>query len=118
MGMGWFAIFGVFLFDVFISKRGWCSHLCPMGALYGLIGKISLLRVRADARDKCDDCADCFVVCPEPQILPPVLKGLKKGVPPVVADSVCTNCGRCVDICAENVFEFGFRYRSITLQSK
>lgn len=115
MGLGWFSVLAVFLFDLFMSKRGWCSHLCPMGALYGLIGSRSLLRVRADARDKCDDCAECFVVCPEPQILPPILKGLENGIPPVVADSVCTNCGRCIDVCAEDVFEFGFRQRPFNL---
>ena len=115
MGLGWFVIPGIFLFDAFISNRGWCSHLYPMSALYGLIGRRSLLRARADARDRCDDCAECYIVCPEPQILPPVLKGLKTGIPPVVADSVCTNCGRCIDICAEDVFEFGFRHRPITL---
>ncbi len=115
MGLGWFVVLGLFLFDLFVSKRGWCSHLCPMGALYGLIGRYSLLRIRADARDRCDDCAECFVVCPEPQILPPVLKGLETGLPPVIADSVCTNCGRCIDICAEDVFEFGFRHRPFAL---
>jgi len=50
------------------------------------------------------------VVCPEPQILPPVLKGESKGIPPVVLDGTCTNCGRCIDICHDGIFEFGFRF--------
>ncbi len=118
MGMGWLVILGIFLFELFVSKRGWCGHLCPMGAFYSLVGKVSPIRVCADARDKCDDCAECFVICPEPQILPPVLKGATTSIPPVVAASVCTNCGRCIDICAEDVFEFGFRNRPFSQKDK
>jgi ferredoxin-type protein NapH len=110
MGLGWLVIMGIFLFDLLMAKRGWCSHLCPMGAFYGLIGWASPIKVRADARSRCDDCGECFIVCPEPQILPPVLKGEKKGIPPVVLSGDCTNCGRCIDICGEDVFQFGTRF--------
>jgi ferredoxin-type protein NapH len=113
MGAGWVLIIGLLMFDLAVSKRGWCSHLCPMGAFYSLISQYSLIRVRADSRSACDDCGECFVVCPEPQILPPVLKGESKGIPPVVLDGTCTNCGRCIDICHDGIFEFGFRFEKI-----
>ncbi len=112
MSMGWFVIAAVFVFDLFVAKRGWCTHICPMGAFYGLVGKFSPLKVRADARSACDDCAECYVVCPEPQILKPVLKGEKKGILPVIQAGECTNCGRCIDVCAEEVFHFGLRYKN------
>ncbi len=111
MGLGWFVIAAVFLFDLFVTKRGWCTHICPMGAFYGLLGKVSPVRVRADAREKCDDCAECYLVCPESQIIKPVLKGEKTGIPAVILAGECTNCGRCIDVCAENVFEFGSRFK-------
>ncbi len=114
MGLGWFVIAAVFLFDLFITKRGWCTHICPMGAFYSLVGKFSPLKVRADARDLCDDCGECYVVCPEPQILKPVLKGEERGVPAVMLTGECTNCGRCVDVCAEQVFHFGLRNKKDT----
>ena len=110
MGVGWVLILGLLMFDLAVAKRGWCSHLCPMGAFYAVVSQFSLIRVRADARDQCDDCGECFVVCPEPQILPPVLKGEAPKIPPVVLDNVCTNCGRCIDICPEAVFDFGMRF--------
>jgi len=109
MSLGWFVVASIFLFDLLIAKRGWCSHFCPMGAFYGLIGKLSPLRVRADDRAKCDDCAECYVVCPEYQIIKPVLKGEAKGIVPVILAGECTNCGRCIDVCGEEVFRFGIR---------
>jgi len=44
------------------------------------------LCVRADARASCDDCMDCYLVCPEQQVLRPALKGLARMShrPPVV----------------------------------
>ncbi len=110
MGAGWAVILGVFLFDLFVMRHGWCGHLCPMGAFYGLMGAVAPIRVRADNRAACDDCMECYEVCPEPQVLPPALKGAAKGLGPVVLSGACTNCGRCIDICAERVFHFGLRY--------
>jgi ferredoxin-type protein NapH len=100
----------VFLFDLFVMRHGWCGHLCPMGAFYSLAGSVSLVRVRADNRDKCNDCMECYEVCPEPHVLPPALKGAGRGLPPVVLSGDCTNCGRCIDVCSEDVFRFGLRF--------
>ena len=107
-GLGWTVIVGIFAFDVFFSKDGWCGHLCPMGALYSLLGHKSLVRVRADKRNACDDCMECYEVCPEMQVIPPALKKAR-GQSPVILSSDCTNCGRCIDICDERVFHFGLR---------
>ena len=53
----------------------WCGHLCPVGAFYSLVGKFSILRISAPNRENCDDCMDCFAVCPEHQVIRPALKG-------------------------------------------
>ncbi|HEA25647.1 MAG TPA: quinol dehydrogenase ferredoxin subunit NapH [Ectothiorhodospiraceae bacterium] len=112
IGLSWSVIIAIFLFDLFIARKGWCGHICPMGALYGIIGKVSPLRVRADKRELCDDCLECFVVCPEPHVIKPALKGAPKGIGPVITAGECTNCGRCIDICAEEVFNFGMRFNN------
>jgi len=112
MGLAWIIVLAVFLFDLLITRRGWCSHLCPMGAFYSLLGTHSLIRVRADTRESCDDCMECYLVCPEQQIIRPVLKGADKGIGPVIDSPACTNCGRCIDVCAPNVFHFGLRFNN------
>ena len=113
MGLAWFLIAAVFLLDLLVSRRAWCSHLCPVGAFYSLLGTHSLIRIRADAREQCDDCMDCFKVCPEQQVIRPALKGQIKNSDevfgPVITSSDCTNCGRCIDVCAKDVFHFGLR---------
>ncbi|MBF0453339.1 MAG: quinol dehydrogenase ferredoxin subunit NapH [Magnetococcales bacterium] len=106
VGLAWVVIVMVFLFDLFVSSDGWCGRLCPMGAFYSLLTPVALLRVEARQRDQCNDCLDCFKVCPEPQVIKPALKGAATGQGPTIQDINCTNCGRCVDICAPNVFEF------------
>jgi ferredoxin-type protein NapH len=109
MGLGWIIILSVFLFDLILSQRGWCGHICPVGAFYSVLGHASLPRISADKREQCTNCMECVVVCPEPQILPPVLKTGKDQIHPMIFDSVCTNCGRCIDICAEDVLHFRLR---------
>jgi len=110
VGLAWVVILAVFLLDAFVSPRSWCGNLCPVGAFYGWLGYKSLVRVRADQRAQCNDCGDCYDVCPEPQVIRPALKGAADGVGPVILDVACTNCGRCVDICSKDVFGFGMRF--------
>lgn len=102
----------VFLFDLGIAHRGWCTHLCPVGAFYGLIGAKSLLRVSAPGRARCDDCMDCFTVCPERHVIAPALRGAAKGVGPVITSADCTACGRCIDVCSKSVFRFDTRFHN------
>ncbi|MES9973863.1 MAG: quinol dehydrogenase ferredoxin subunit NapH [Candidatus Thiodiazotropha endolucinida] len=110
MGAAWIMVLGIFLFDLIVAKDGWCGHICPVGAFYNLVGSKSLLRVNALERQACNDCMECYVVCPEPQVIKPALKGEKKGLSPVILSSDCTNCGRCIDICAPEVFSYGGRH--------
>jgi len=117
LGLAWVLILGIFLFDLLVSRNGWCGHLCPVGAFYSLLRYRTPLRVTAAKRDACDDCMDCFAVCPEPQVIKPALKGAKKGFGPVILSNQCTNCGRCIDVCAPDVFSYGSRFNNTTKNS-
>ena len=110
LGTAWAIVLAIFLFDVFVMSRGWCGHLCPVGAFYSLLGRWSPLRVSARQRTACNDCMDCYEICPEPQVIRPALKGAAKGVGPVILAANCTNCGRCIDVCSKDVFRFGTRF--------
>ncbi|MCS0013740.1 quinol dehydrogenase ferredoxin subunit NapH [Vibrio parahaemolyticus] len=102
VGAGWVLIALVFVLDLLLVEHGWCGHLCPLGATYGVIGRKSLLRVTAVRREDCTKCMDCFYVCPEPEVLrQPLKEGDRR-----VMDQNCISCGRCLDVCPEHVFEF------------
>jgi ferredoxin-type protein NapH len=99
----------VFLYDLLVVSRGWCGHLCPVGAFYGLLGRVALTRVSAARRSACNDCLDCFVVCPEPQVIRPALK--QQGQQhPLIFSGNCSNCGRCIDVCDQQVFKITHRF--------
>lgn len=104
LGLGWVAVLGLFLFDLLVMKHGWCGHLCPLGAFYGLLGRLARIRVAFDA-STCTECGDCAVLCPEPQVLN-LEKAAEKGM---IVSGECTNCGRCTPICPEGSLAFSWR---------
>ena len=108
-GLAWGIVIGVFLYDLFIAHHGWCGHLCPQGAFYGLIGRTALLRIKAENRKDCDDCMDCFAVCPEMHVIRPALKAVGQQHA-LILNADCTTCARCIDVCAKNVFRISTRF--------
>lgn len=111
MGLGWWAIAGIFLFDLFVQRNGFCGHVCPLGAFYEVVGRFSLLRVVHDHK-KCTSCWDCLRVCPESQVLNLVAKGSGS-----VLSGACTNCGRCIEVCHDDALALSFRQKGIQLPS-
>ena len=77
--------------------RFFCKMMCPLGAIYGLLNKVSLYRVHVDA-ENCISCGTCRQVCP-------------MDVDPVKhPDSAeCIRCGRCAAACPGEVLRVGFR---------
>ncbi|WDP92865.1 MAG: 4Fe-4S binding protein [Desulfobacter sp.] len=70
----------------------WCRYLCPYGALLGLLGLLSLGRIRRDP-DACINCGKCEVVCPG---------RIRITAKPRVNTMECSACLKCVDACPKN----------------
>ena len=102
LGIGWTAVFGIFLFDLLLVRHGWCGHLCPLGAFYSLLGVFRLPRIRFDA-DSCDQCGQCHRICPEPHVLN--LSELRAAGR--VNSRDCTNCLRCTTLCPQDSLALG-----------
>ena len=102
-GSGWAVVVMVLLFDFGIVKNGWCGHLCPLGAFYGLIGNVGLLKVK-HKKENCTNCNKCFRICPEMQVLRIV--GKQSGY---ISSGECINCARCIEVCEDDVFYFSLR---------
>jgi ferredoxin-type protein NapH len=101
LGLGATAAIGIFVFDAFVVKHGWCGHLCPLGAFWSIAGRAGQLRVAFDDAS-CSRCGDCVKVCPEPRVLN-FPQAAARGM---VAGGECTGCARCVAICPEHSLSF------------
>jgi len=56
-------ILAAFLVLFVLCKRPFCRTVCPLGAIYGLFNKVSLLQPRVD-KAKCIGCNACLRDCP------------------------------------------------------
>ena len=72
-----------------VDRRFWCRALCPLGALYGLLARFSLLRRRPTAL--CPDCGDCTERCKMGAFAP--------GQPARHQNAECQLCLRCLAEC-------------------
>lgn len=77
--------------------RFFCKVMCPLGAIYGLLNKVSLFRMDVNM-GKCIHCGKCTHVCP-------------MDVDPVkTPDSAeCIRCGKCVSACPKKALKLGMR---------
>lgn len=76
--------------------RFFCKALCPLGAIYGLLNKISIYHLTVD-KDKCIGCGKCAKTC-------------KMDVDPVKnpASAECIRCGECREVCPVQAISLGF----------
>ena len=103
-GLGLTSVLGVFLFDAFVLKNGWCGHLCPLGAFWSLAGRGAQVRVAFDDAS-CTRCGDCLKACPEPRVLN-FNDAARNGF---VKSGECTNCAACIAVCPESSLRLALR---------
>ncbi|MCH8906675.1 MAG: 4Fe-4S binding protein [Candidatus Heimdallarchaeota archaeon] len=95
---------GALLVIMFISMkvpRAYCRWVCPTGALLGYMSKNSILTVKRDPLKCTDGCKACEDACP-------MGVPITDEDPDGIANSLCINCGNCIDACPE-AMSFGFR---------
>jgi MauM/NapG family ferredoxin protein len=83
------ALFALVVAAERVDRRFWCRALCPLGALYGLLARFSLLRRRPTAL--CPDCGDCADLCKMAAFAP--------GIPARHQNAECQLCLSCLANC-------------------
>ncbi|HOU36238.1 MAG TPA: 4Fe-4S binding protein [Candidatus Omnitrophota bacterium] len=78
-----------------LLKRSWCRICCPLGALYGLIGRFTLLERSVD---RCSHCGNCSSSCR--------MGAITKDAGYVKSE--CILCMDCVYDCPSKGTRFGF----------
>jgi polyferredoxin len=89
-----------------LYPRFWCRDLCPLGALFGLLSKVSFLRWVVD-KEKCVECNKCYHECKTNAIL-------EKGDGYLVQE--CVDCFNCQDVCPTDAIKFAFQSPFTSLQ--
>ncbi|MGN0996930.1 MAG: 4Fe-4S binding protein [Candidatus Ventricola sp.] len=79
--------------------RFFCKVICPLGAIYGVLNRVSLYHLEVDEQ-RCVHCGKCARIC-------------KMDVNPVLApDSAeCIRCGACAAACPTGAIRIGFGLR-------
>ena len=79
---------GLAVVSLFV-KNAWCRFLCPYGALLGIVGWLSPLKITRTART-CIDCQLCTRACPS---------DIRVHEAKRVWSDECTSCLECVAVC-------------------
>ena len=106
--MGLIVIFAILL--PFMTKRRWWCLLCPVGAVFSLLNKITPFRIKID-KDRCSKCLDCVYECRVYALTPEAVEAFKS------PDSNCIRCGRCIEACPEEAIDLYLSGTSIKVRS-
>lgn len=105
-GFGMGLVFFVFtlLFDLFVARRGFCRYVCPGGALYSMLGRYRIFRIKRIV-ENCNDCAKCNAVC-------------EFGLDPLHDDfgQECNNCSACIAVCPTEAMTFVTQFKDFEYQ--
>ena len=90
------AAFVVTLMIVFFKNRYFCTNICPVGAILGLLSKFSFNKIYI--ADGCVSCGQCERNCPS---------GCINSKEKTVDNETCVKCLKCLDVCPKKTIKFG-----------
>ena len=76
--------------------RPFCKWLCPLGAFYALLNKVSLFQMKVD-KSKCVSCGKCAKACK-----------MDVDVTKTPNHTECIRCGMCIRACPTNAVSFRY----------
>ena len=83
-----------------VFYRPFCKWLCPLGAFYALLNKVSLFQMQVD-KSKCVSCGKCAKACK-----------MDVDVTKSPNHAECIRCGMCIRACPTNAVSFRYGFGS------
>lgn len=78
--------------------RPFCKWICPLGAFYALMNKVSLFGIKVDEH-KCVSCGKCARVCK-----------MDVDVTKTPNHTECIRCGKCITACPTDAIKFNYGF--------
>ena len=99
-----FTILVLFIVLSVLFYRPFCKWLCPLGAFYALLNRVSLFQMKVD-KNKCVSCGACEKACK-----------MDVDVTKHPNHAECIRCGMCMKSCPTNAicYQYGFEKSSKT----
>ena len=79
-----------------VFYRPFCKWLCPLGAFYALLNKVSLFQMRVDTH-KCVSCGACARACK-----------MDVDITKTPNHAECIRCGMCMKACPTDAIQYKF----------
>ena len=98
LGLVAFAMFGGMVALGGLARRFWCRNLCPLGALFAILGKASPISLAVS--DKCTRCLQCVNECKV---------GAITEDPHEYRAAECIHCYSCLAVCPEQAISLTVR---------
>ena len=97
--------FTILVFVIILSilfYRPFCKWICPLGAIYSLFNKVSLLSIQVE-HDKCVGCQQCTKACK-----------MDVNVLKTPNHPECIRCGACMKVCPKNAIHYQFMGKDVS----
>ena len=83
----------------FFKNRFFCTNICPVGTILGLISKISIFKLYID-KNECLSCSNCERNCPT---------GCINSDEEIIDNENCIKCLKCIGNCPKDAIKFGIK---------